>query len=376
MINQELFVHLKMIFNIYKNKKVIITGNTGFKGSWLTIWLNLLGAKVYGISQPPPTKPSLYNLNNLSKIIKNRNIIDINNNKLVNKFVQKIQPDFIFHLAAQSLVFKSYDNPSLTWQTNVFGTLNILESLKLIKKKCSVIIVTSDKCYKNLEITRGYSEDDILGGIDPYSSSKAAAEILFNSYIKSKLIPHNIRICTARAGNVIGGGDWSQNRIVPDTIKSWMNKKSVTLRNPESTRPWQHVLEPISGYLQLAANLYNSKKLSGHSFNFGPSNKSIFTVEKLINEMSKLWKINKITNFYNIKKSNKKYESKLLKLNCSKSSKLLNWRQTLNFKQTVKFTVDWYIFYLKNNKDYNELTITQIYEYIQIAKKNKLRWTK
>ena len=202
------------MFRIYKNKKILITGSTGFKGSWLTLWLHMLGAKVYGMSQPPHTKPSLYNLISLKSIVINKNNIDITKTYSVTSYVKKLQPDFIFHLAAQSLVFESYDNPSSTWKTNVFGTLNILESIKYIKKKCAVIIVTSDKCYKNLEVNRGYTEKDILGGVDPYSSSKASAEILFNSYFKSGLISQNVRICSVRAGNVVGGGDWSVNRIV------------------------------------------------------------------------------------------------------------------------------------------------------------------
>jgi len=365
-----------MIFNIYKNKTVIITGHTGFKGSWLSLWLHILGAKIYGISLQPSTKPALYKLVSLSGIIKNKKKINICNQSLVNKFIKKIQPDFIFHLAAQSLVYKSYDEPSLTWNTNVIGTLNILNSLKSIKKKCSVLLITSDKCYKNLEVNRGYKEDDILGGVDPYSSSKAAAEILFGSFVKSNLIPKNIRISSARAGNVIGGGDWSLNRIVPDTIKSWSINKKVIIRSPDSTRPWQHVLEPLSGYLYLAAVLYKSKKLSGQSFNFGPSSKNIFTVKKLINQMSKIWAGKNLTNFYEIKNNNKKYESKLLKLNCNKAKKILNWKQTLDFKQTVKFTIKWYIFYLQNKKGYQDFSKNQINQYCEIAKKKNLKWTK
>ena len=364
------------MFNIYKNKKVLITGNTGFKGSWLTLWLNILGANIYGISLSPLTKPSLYSLSKLSNIVQNKKIIDINNFEIVKSTISKIQPDFIFHLAAQSLVYKSYELPSLTWKTNVIGTLNILESLKFIKKKCSVVIITSDKCYENKEISRGYSENDVLGGVDPYSSSKAATEILFHSYYKSGLINKNIRICSARAGNVIGGGDWSLNRIIPDSIKSWSKKKTLDIRSPNSTRPWQHVLEPLSGYLQLGATLYNSSKLSGNSFNFGPSNKSIFTVKKLIDEMINFWNYNSLKKYYKITKNNTKYESKLLKLNCNKSKKILNWNQTLSFKETVKFTIGWYIYFLNDKTNIKDFTENQIISYIKIAKKNNLKWTK
>ena len=238
----------------FKGKKVIITGHTGFKGSWLTIWLLHLGAKIIGISNGIPTKPSNFESNQLKKKINHQNF-DIKNKIKLQRLINIHKPDFIFHLAAQSLVKKSYAKPSLTFETNSFGTLTLLDVLKdyKIKKICSVVIITSDKSYKNLELNRGYKEDDLLGGHDPYSASKACAELIIQSYFSSFLIKNkNLKISVARAGNVIGGGDWSENRLIPDCIKSIKNKKKLLIRFPNSTRPWQHVFEAIYGYMLLA----------------------------------------------------------------------------------------------------------------------------
>jgi len=233
----------------FKGKKVIITGHTGFKGSWLTIWLLHLGAKIIGISNGIPTKPSNFELNKLKKKINNQNF-DIKNKIKLQRLINIHKPDYIFHLAAQSLVKKSYAKPSLTFETNSFGTLTLLDVLKDYKTKkiCSVVIITSDKSYKNLELNRGYKEDDLLGGHDPYSASKACAELIIQSYFNSFLIKNkNLKISVARAGNVIGGGDWSENRLIPDCIKSIKNKKKLLIRFPNSTRPWQHVFKAIYG---------------------------------------------------------------------------------------------------------------------------------
>ena len=258
------------MFYKFKNKKVIITGHTGFKGSWLTLWLKLLGAKIIGISLDVPTKPSHYDKLNLGKKIINIKL-DIRNLKKLEKIFKKYQPDYVFHLAAQSLVKKSYTDPIETFTTNTIGTMNVLESLKKINKKFAAVIITSDKSYKNLEIKRGYHEKDLLGGKDPYSASKGAAEIIIQSFVNSYFKKNKSKnIAVARAGNVIGGGDWSENRLIPDCIKSWSVNKKAMIRNPKSTRPWQHVLEAIRGYLTLAICLYKDHKLHGEPFNFGP----------------------------------------------------------------------------------------------------------
>ena len=244
--------------NYFRNKKIIVTGHTGFKGSWLTLCLNLLGAKVLGISKDYPTSPSHFKDLNIKKNIQNK-IFDITNLKKTKKIFKEFQPDYVFHLAAQAIVSKSFRDPISTFNTNTIGTLNVLESLREVKK-CKAVIITSDKSYKNLEIKRGYSENDIIGGNDPYSGSKGAAELIINSYIKSFFInKKRIKIAIARAGNVIGGGDWSTDRIIPDCVKSWYKNKKITIRSPKSTRPWQHVLDAIRGYLILAIKLDDKK---------------------------------------------------------------------------------------------------------------------
>jgi len=345
--------------NIFKNKKILITGHTGFKGSWLTLWMLSLGAKVIGVSKNIPTKPSHYNLLNIQNKIKNY-FFDIKNQSKLKLVIIKHKPDFIFHLAAQALVKKSYKETTETWNTNTIGTINLLESLRGFNKKCHVILVTSDKSYKNLELTRGYHENDILGGADPYSASKAAAELAIQSYLKSFYShPKNkIFISIARAGNVIGGGDWSSDRLIPDCFKSWSKGKTVIIRSPNSTRPWQHVLEALYGYLVLATKLFqNSNKYHGEIFNFGPNNRSNYSVQKVLEEI----KGNFLTAKWKVFNSSKFYESKLLKLNSNKAKKLLNWESTLSFSETIKLVTDWYVkFYFTKNKKIDLFSLNQI----------------
>ena len=352
----------------FKNKKVIVTGHTGFKGSWLTLWLTKLGANVLGISKNIPTKPSHFESIKLKKKIRHK-IININNYDEISKIFKTYQPSFVFHLAAQSLVSKSYDNPIETFNTNAVGTLNILESLKQVKKKCVVVIITSDKVYKNLEITKGYKEDNILGGKDPYSGSKAAAENIINSYIHSYFdkAKSKIFLSIARAGNVIGGGDWSQDRIVPDCIKSWSKNKQVIIRNPNSTRPWQHVLKAVGGYLILAAKLNINKRLHAQAFNFGPSNKNNYKVIELINKLSFFWNDNSKIKIKKIKESF--FESKLLKLNSNKINKFTKWRSVLNFNETSSLVAIWYKNYYRNKNRIKKTSLDQIQFYENCLKK-------
>ena len=296
---------------IFKNKKILITGHNGFKGSWLTIWLNILGAKVVGISLKDKSQINHFNL--VKKNIKVKSYyFDIRNKNKIQKIVLKEKPDYIFHLAAQSLVYKSVSDPKFNWETNVMGLVNLLESILKLKKKCYGIIVTSDKCYKNLEQKKGYRETDILGGIDPYSASKASAEILFHSYYQTFFSKKkNIRLCTARAGNVIGGGDWSDFRLIPDCMKMWLKNKTPIIRNPKSTRPWQHVLEALSGYLVLAYEITKNEKISGNSFNFSSDKIKNITVSSFLKKINRKWpNIN-----WKVKTTNKFYESSLLQLN-------------------------------------------------------------
>lgn len=358
--------------NVYNKKKVLITGNTGFKGSWLTIWLKQLGAEVYGISIDIPSQPSNFLVSKLDEVIKTK-FIDINNLESLNEEIKYIQPDFIFHLAAQPIVFDSYKNPINTFNTNIIGTCNILESVRHLTKNCVVILITSDKCYENVEWIWGYKETDHLGGKDPYSASKAAAEIVIHSYYESFFKKsNNIRIASVRAGNVIGGGDWADSRIIPDAIRSWSENLTLQIRSPKSTRPWQHVLEPLSGYLFLGQQLFNNINLSGEAFNFGPNDLSNFTVEELLIEMSIHWENVKwevITNLNNINEAN------LLKLNCDKSSTLLKWNSNMNFKQTIQFLTEWYKkYYFDKSINMYDFTRDQINEYVRIAKINNKAW--
>ena len=355
---------------IFKNKKVLITGHTGFKGSWLALWLNLHGAKVIGISNKIMTKPSHYKAINLKKEIKEK-FIDLSNLKKTSDFIEKVEPDFIFHLAAQALLKKSFLNPYETWVSNLNGTISILEGLKKLSKKgkkiCTAVLITSDKVYKNLELDIGYKENDLIGDYDPYSASKASAELLIQSYVKSFFNKGNskVRIATARAGNVIGGGDWSDNRLIPDFVKSWSKNKTLFIRNPNSTRPWQHVLEVLRGYVLLAENLRKNSNLHGESFNFGPMSKNGYTVVQLLKYIkAKLPKIR-----WSIKKSSKKFkEAKLLRLNSNKARKILKWKCVLSFNQSIDMTLNWYENYYFNRKNSKDYSVKQILDYTNIYK--------
>ena len=278
-------MNIKKIKEFYKDKKVLIIGHTGFKGSWLSISLKKMGSKIFGISLNIPSKPSHFKLSHINKDIKDLRL-DIRNLKMLKKKISEIKPDIIFHLAAQSLVKQSFSNPYETWTTNLLGSLNLFEALKNIelKKKTSVVVVTSDKCYKNLNKKKKYSETDLLGDSEPYGASKAAVEIAFKSYFDSFYInKKNLNIATARAGNVIGGGDWSKDRIIPDLIRSIYKKQILRIRYPKSTRPWQHVLEPIHGYLFLGYMLHFKKSsTNGESFNFGPNFAKNYSVIELL----------------------------------------------------------------------------------------------
>ena len=345
--------------NFFYKKKVLITGNTGFKGSWLSLWMMILGAKVLGISNGFPTNPSNFKDLNLSKYI-NFKKIDVRNSKKIQKEILKFKPDFIFHLAAQAIVKKSYENPKQTWESNVIGTINILESVKKLKKKINIIIITSDKVYKNLEINRGYHEKDILGGEDPYSASKSAADLATQSYCRTILNNNqNIRIAIARAGNVIGGGDWSVGRIIPDCMRSWSKFKKVNIRNPKSTRPWQHVFDVLNGYITLAMSLSKNKNLNGESFNFGPKIEKKRDVLNVVKEMKKIW----VKGEYKIEKKDKFKESKLLHLNSRKAKIKFNWFCKLNLKKAIELTANWYKNYYFNRKNIMNFSINQIKDF-------------
>lgn len=350
---------MKTYINFFKNKKIIITGHTGFKGSWLAEVLAIFGAKLIGVSAYKLEGQSFYKIMNTKNKMLKEYFVDINNLNQLKKIFLKEKPDIIFHLAAQSIVSKSILYPVNTFNTNSIGTLNLLEALRYINKKCCAVIITSDKCYLNTETKIGYKETDRLGGIDPYSASKAAAEIIFYSYFNTFFDnKKNITLATSRAGNVIGGGDFSKDRIVPDLIKSIKENKILILRMPNATRPWQHVLEPIRGYLDLSISLYNNKN-SGESFNFGPKENTIKKVIDLVDGISTYFDFNKIK----IDNANLQFkESSLLSLNCYKAKNKLNWKPKLTFNHTVKMTSEWYQKFL-SKLDINQFTIDQIVNY-------------
>jgi CDP-glucose 4,6-dehydratase len=357
---------------IYKNKKVLITGNTGFKGSWLSIWLLSLGADVYGISDTIPTEPSHYVTAGLESKIQYSEI-DIRNFQLLNIEIHKIKPDFVFHLAAQPLVRKSYQSPLETIEVNVMGTANLLESLKDADWKCHAVMITSDKCYDNQEWTWGYRETDPVGGKDPYSASKGAAELVIKTYAHSYFedSKHPVKVAVGRAGNVIGGGDWALDRIIPDCVKAWSHSKSVEIRNPHATRPWQHVLEPLSGYLVLGEFLSQDPNLNAEAFNFGPPGDQNHTVGELIEEMQKTW--DQVL-WDKTEESNPVYESGLLKLCCDKAVHHLSWKPVMHFEETVFFTSSWYQNYYKGTIDVFSYSQQQISEYTKLANQRKIQW--
>ncbi len=361
--------------NIYKKKKVLITGNTGFKGSWLTTWLLMLGAKVHGYSIDIPTSPSIFETLDLEDKI-NHTFGDIRNQEKMNDYIQKIKPDFIFHLAAQAIVSTSYHSPFDTITTNVVGTASVLDAICNISWNCTCVLITSDKSYENVEWIWGYRETDAVGGKDVYSGSKGAAELVIKSYWHSFIQKKsNIKIGVARAGNVIGGGDWAKDRIIVDCVKSFSENKNVEIRSPKATRPWQHVLEPISGYLTLGQYLYEGNVLNGEAFNFGPKNELTKTVFELVQDLAELWGLDK----YNATKLTDNVpfkEATLLKLNCDKSLAYLNWHSVLYYKECVKIIADWYkAFYDNNAIDMYELTTNQIEYYVSQATKQDLQWT-
>ena len=350
----------KKVSKFFKNKRVLITGTTGFKGSWLSLWMQYMGANVLGISNGIISKPSNFDILNLKKKIKFKKI-DIRNYNSLKKQINLFKPDFIFHLAAEAIVKRSYDNPKYTWETNTIGTLNLLDILKEYKKKVVAVIITSDKVYKNLEIKRGYKETDILGSFDPYSASKASADLAAQSYIGSFKKKSNIKIAIARAGNVVGGGDWAYGRLIPDCVRSWSKNKKVILRNPNSTRPWQHVLDVLRGYIYLAINL--KKKVNGEIFNFGPKVEKNSTVKHIVRKIQLNWPNAK----WLVKKENTFFESNLLKLNSSKSKKLLNWECTLNIDKTILFTANWYRTFYNKSENIFKYSLKQIGDYKKLS---------
>ena len=335
--------------SFWTGKRVLLTGHTGFKGSWLSLWLVSLGAEVWGYALPPEGHRSLFDeLSQVGELSKfHHQLGDLSDLNALHELVQQAQPDVVFHLAAQPLVRRSYHDPLKTWATNVQGSLHVLEALKPLERNCAVVMITTDKVYENREWVYGYREEDSLGGHDPYSASKAAAELAISSWRASFCGVGNhqtrfLNIATARSGNVIGGGDWAENRIVPDAIRSLASGQLIPVRNPQATRPWQHVLEPLCGYLLLAEQLFtssdhNEKPYTG-AFNFGPLLESNRSVKELLQHILKHWP----GAWHDLSDSSSLHEAGLLHLQIDKAYHQLNWRPRWDFATTVARTVDWY----------------------------------
>ena len=357
----ENMVNFQQLENTYKGKKVFITGHTGFKGAWLLKTLSLLGAEIKGYALEPQTSNDLFYLIEGEKLCQSV-IADLRDKKMLESEIVAFQPDFIFHLAAQPLVRLSYEIPKETFEVNVIGTANVLDGVKLLKKKCSVVLITTDKVYHNNEWVYPYRENDRLGGYDPYSASKACAELLIDSYRNSFF---NIKDCdkhlkgiaVARAGNVIGGGDWSKDRLIPDIVRSLMSDKPVAIRNPNAVRPWQHVLEPIVGYLSLGMYLEQQPDKFSEAYNFGPQSEDALSVEEMVKAAIVSWG----SGDYHIEQVVcQPHEAGLLKLDISKVKSVLNWIPKMNAKKTVKFTLDWYHVFNSNKINIADFTLKQI----------------
>ena len=353
-------MHNKNYLNqLFKNKKVLITGHTGFKGSWLAFLLNELGADVMGFSLAPATTINLFNLLDLD--IKIKHVVgDIRDTSLLARTLNNFQPEFVFHLAAQALVRPSYDDPETTFSTNVMGSVNLLDSVRLCDSVRSLLYITSDKCYENFEWIWSYRENDQLGGNDPYSASKAAAEIIFSSYERSYFEKRSsLGSASVRAGNVIGGGDWAVDRIIPDCIRAIEAEKPIRIRNPSATRPWQHVLEPLAGYLLLAANLYEDPKKYGGSWNFGPFTHEVRTVqnvaERIIDHIGK-------GQIEIVESQTQLHEAVSLRVNCEKAHQLLGWYPRWNIEKTLEETASWYKTVM-NGGDAENITRAQIKDF-------------
>lgn len=348
----------------YSGKTVLVTGHTGFKGSWLSLWLNHLGAKVVGYALDPVDEKCNFNLSHVQdKVVDIRG--DINDLEHMRKVFTEYQPDFVFHLAAQPLVLESYRNPVYTFQTNLVGTVNVLECIRHLEKPCVGVMITTDKVYENHEDGRPFKEDDKFGGYDPYSASKATCEIAISSYRLSFMNPndydtHHKVISSVRAGNVIGGGDFAMNRIVPDFMKAIEKKETIVLRNPKSVRPWEFVLEPLYGYLLVGAKCLEDPMKYGTAFNFGPDAETIRSVEDLVNELKKHFDEVKVEVQHN---ENAPHEAELLLLDASKAKNELGWNPKYNFEDTIKVTATWYKEY--HDTDPYELCIRQIEDYMK-----------
>lgn len=360
-----------MFDGTYEGRTVLITGHTGFKGSWMTLWLQRLGAEVVGLSDTVPGPRSHFRDAGLETSMQHY-WADVRDLDSVSKAVQEVEPEFLFHLAAQPLVTESYDTPIRTIETNVMGTANVMEALRSTGSDCTAIMVTSDKCYENTNTYYGYRETEPMGGADPYSASKGAAEIVISGYLRSFFADaSSARVGIVRSGNVIGGGDWSADRLVPDIVRAWESDDVVSIRRPGATRPWQHVLEPLAGYLHLAARLRYDDSLHQEAFNFGPRSTSVQPVSALVEAFG-----NHLPGLASaIQKEGWNHEAAQLGLNCDKATALLDWSPAFDFDETIEATAAWYAEYRdKGAAAAVKFSDQQISDYTAVAKERGLVW--
>lgn len=344
--------------NLYRNRRVLVTGHTGFKGSWLSLWLQELGAHVTGLALTPNTEPNHWDLLDLDI---EQHVVDIGDQDAVSAAVKKANPEIVFHLAAQPLVRYSYNAPVETWKTNIMGSVHLLEACRAVPDLQAIVFVTTDKCYENKESSKGYTEKDRLGGHDPYSASKASAEFVASSY-RDSFFKGKPLIASARAGNVIGGGDWATDRIVPDLARAQASGEKLVVRSPNAVRPWQHVLEPLSGYLQLGQKLLEQKNEFQGAWNFGPDEKDVMSVGALLDRMKAE---------YVVQSNNDLHETKILMVDSAKAHKQLQWKPVLSIDEQIRMTADWYSAF---NKQKTVLSREQLSAYIDEAKKSSAVW--
>lgn len=359
----------------YRGKRVLVTGHTGFKGAWLSLWLTQLGAEVVGYALVPPTTPSLFDDANLEGCM-HHVIADIRDRAALERTLQEAQPEIVFHLAAQPLVRLSYREPVETYDVNVMGTVNLLDALRSAPSVRACLVVTSDKCYENREWVYAYRENDAMGGYDPYSSSKGCAELVVSAYRQSFFNPdhydtHRLALASVRAGNVIGGGDWADDRIVPDCVRALANGEPIPVRNPQAIRPWQHVLEPLSGYLWLGARMQQDPLAHAEAWNFGPSSTSNVTVREVVEHIIRHWGGGQ---WEPPVASLQPHEARFLKLDITKASNLLEWQPVYDFKQTMAVVMDWYRAFHRPDFDAKSFTLQQIQAYEQQALANNVSW--